>query len=580
MSKLKYLFVALVLAIVLMPSRAHADVNDFVITNFTGKYDLSDSVHGGKMIVTEQLDVTFTDFNHGILRSLPRRNQNTDLHLKVLKVERDNAAEPYTTYNDNNGNMIIKIGDANRQITGPHSYLVSYEASRGVVSFFPDKTEWYWDINGTGWFQPFTKVSGEVILPSTAFSPDLSKSCYTGLNGSQGTDCVLTPTDHGYKFTSTRPFVAGENLSVAIQLKDSSFQKYNSTDWVRDNIKQLIGVAFGLLALILAFMGWWRYGRDYKGKGTIIPEYEPPQGMSPAEVGLVADYQLQGRDISATLIDLAVRGYIVITDNTTKWFGFIKRPDFQFELKREPLALKPHEQAVIEIIFPTLAVGTVQKLKDISNSSASIKVSLLRKTLVDSLTSSYGAFEPSGKRWSAIYTGVGIAFIALLFFVRAGFGIGWTIGFVIATISFMSFASVMQRRSHAGVEAYEKIKGLELYMKTAEADRLKMLQSVDRPYAAPQKTYDLFEKLLPYAIALGVEKSWAKQFDGLFNKSPDWYQGSAANNFSAAYFATSLTDGMSGLNQSFSAQSGSTSSGSGGGGSSGGGGGGGGGGGW
>jgi uncharacterized membrane protein len=217
-------------------------------------------------------------------------------------------------------------------------------------------------------------------------------------------------------------------------------------------------------------------------------------------------------------------------------------------------------------------------LKDIDRNNAAIQVALLRKSLVDSLTTANGLFEPSGKRWSVIYGVIGAVFIAFAIFIHVGFG--WTIGSVIAAISFFAFATVMQRRSHAGVEAYEKVKGLELYMKTAEADRFKMLQSVERPYAAPEKTYNLFEKLLPFAVALGVEKSWAKQFDGLFDKSPDWYQGSAVNNFSAVHFASSLGNSVGSLSQSFSAQSGSSSSGSGGGGSSGGGGGGGGGGGW
>ena len=563
-----------------LPAVAHADVNDFVVENFHGTYWIGSNTKGGSMTVKEEISVVFSDYNHGILRALPKKNHGVDTQIHVSEVDRDGRHEPFTTYSDSNDNLVVKIGDAGSTITGKHTYTITYYVTRGVISFYQDKTEWYWDINGTAWSQPFTQVSGEVIFPDGATNASLARSCYTGFQGESGTDCSITPTAHGYSFTATRPFAIGENLTVAVQVANGYFQPYTTADWVKDNMKQLAGVAFGFIMLIIAFMGWWRIGRDYHGRGTIIPEYEPPAGMSPAEVGLLADYQLQGRDISATLIDLAVRGYVTITDNTKKYLGFIKVPDFQLTLNQSPTALKVHEQTVLQIVFPTLAVGTTVNLNRINRQSAAISVQLLRKSLTDSLTTANGVFEPAGKRWSKYYSGLGVAFIIPVLFFRGVFGWGWIMGFVIAAISFWAFASAMQRRSHAGVEMYEKVKGLELYMKTAEADRLKMLQSVDRPYAAPEKTYNLFEKLLPYAIALGVEKSWAKQFDGIFNKAPDWYQGSAANNFSAVYFASSLSSNMSSFSQSFSSQSGSSSSGSGGGGSSGGGGGGGGGGGW
>lgn len=104
------------------------------------------------------------------------------------------------------------------------------------------------------------------------------------------------------------------------------------------------------------------------------------------------------------------------------------------------------------------------------------------------------------------------------------------------------------------------------------------MQSVERPYAEPSKTVNLFESLLPYAVAMGVEKSWAKQFDDIYKEQPDWYQGSGT--FTGNRLASGLSSGIGAMNSSFSHSTSSSSSGSGGGGFSGGGGGGGGGGGW
>ena len=149
------------------------------------------------------------------------------------------------------------------------------------------------------------------------------------------------------------------------------------------------------------------------------------------------------------------------------------------------------------------------------------------------------------------------------------------VGGIIAGAALIGFGLLMPRRSHAGTEVYEKIQGLKLYMDTAEKDRLKMMQSVDRPYAEPSKTVGLYEELLPFAIALGVEKSWTKQFEGVLREAPDWYAGTHYPAFNAAVFASSI----GAVNSNFSKSYASSSS-SGGGGFSGGGGGGGGGGGW
>ena len=118
-----------------------------------------------------------------------------------------------------------------------------------------------------------------------------------------------------------------------------------------------------------------------------------------------------------------------------------------------------------------------------------------------------------------------------------------------------------------------------MYMETAEKDRLAMTQSVDRPFAEPSHTVELFEKLLPYAVALGVEKSWSKQFENIYREEPSWYTGNYGT-FNAVYFANTLGSSVSALNSNFTTSTSSSGSGSGGGGFAGGGGGGGGGGGW
>jgi len=569
-------FVFFVLIFLAVPA-VQADVNDFVINDFHGKYELSNGTRAGKLAVTETIKVTFSDQNHGIERAIPVDYRGNSLKLDIKSVKRAGQKEAYTTYRQSN-NEVLRIGDAGRTITGQHTYEIQYEV-RNVIDFYGGYDEWYWDINGDQWKQPFQKVSGEVIMPAGWQVEGIpSASCYTGKFGNTQSICDITKTATGYTFSAREPLGPGETLSVATPLQKGLFTPRDRTDWYRENAWQFVGLAAGAGLSFLAFRQWWRWGKDYKGRGVIIPEYQAPKNLTPAEAGLLMDYSVDGRDLTATIIDLAVRGFIKIHDTEKKTLGLFKSHEFSLELVNDKTSsLKYHEKKLLEALFKPFTKGTIQEIKSLSKTEMHKAVTDIRSKLKESLTKEHGLFEQAPLKAQITLWGLAIGTFAALFIVRPGWG--WIAGLVVAGCSAIGFGLLMKRRSHAGVAEYEKIKGLELYMNTAEKDRLKMMQSVHRPYAEPSKTVDLFEKLLPFAVALGVEKSWSKQFENIYREPPGWYSGNYAA-FNTVYFASSLTSGISTFNSSFSASTSSSSSGSGGGGFSGGGGGGGGGGGW
>ena len=121
------------------------------------------------------------------------------------------------------------------------------------------------------------------------------------------------------------------------------------------------------------------------------------------------------------------------------------------------------------------------------------------------------------------------------------FTLFFTLGFLIAGAIVAAFGRAMPARTPDGVAEHDHLKGLELYMKMAEADRIKMLQSPDGAEKTSIDPTDkkqlvkLYESLLPYAVLFGLEKQWAQEFAKLYEQPPDWYGGSAA--FNAAAFS-------------------------------------------
>ncbi len=582
---MKRLLAAFALLIVVATSglshRAHADVNDFVINDFTADYYLTRDDPQGQLHVVEQIDLTFSDFNHGILRALPDSYKGKPLKLKVNKISSDSGApSQYTTYGDS-GNTVLKIGDPDQTVTGQQKYTIDY-TMQNVITFYDDHDELYWNINGTQWGQPFTQVTANFHMPQGLQIKD--KKCFTGAIGNTQQSCTITDAEDGIKAATTRRLLPYETLTAVMSIQKGYFAQPTAADWWKDNMGKVLAVTLPpILIGGWAYFYWRKNGKDLKGRGTIIAEYEPPDGLKPLEVGVIADYRADNRDITATIVDLAIRGYIKIIETKKDRLIGKDKVEYSLELRKADFSgLTDFEKSIMQGIFTEIAPAPGTGANVVTLTSLKNKfyktVTSVREDVLKSLTEKdYFPKNPKlagGGMW---------AFAGVLFFVSFFFRNFLTIGLILAAALVALFASLMTKRTEKGVAAKEKIEGLKLYLNTAEKDRLAMLQSPDSPYAqkseAPKQTVQLFEKLLPYAMVLGVENEWAKQFADIYKTPPDWYTGNWAT-FNAIYLTSSLASSVGAMSTNFSPPSSSGSSGFGGGGFSGGGGGGGGGGGW
>ncbi len=576
-------------------SHAYADVNDFVINDFSADYYLTNDDRQGTLRVTEQIDLTYSDNNHGILRAIPATYNGHSLKLKINQVSSATGApSQFSTYSQN-GNTVLKIGAPNQTVTGHQRYTIEYTVNN-VIGFYPDHDELYWDINGADWQQPFEHVAAVVHLPTGL--KVVNRACFAGPQGTSVSNCDYTESDDSIRFTTSGLLNNTETLTVVVGFNKGFFTPATWYDQLADYAPAVL--SFMALPVLLgggAFLYWLKRGRDSKGRSVIVAEYEPPDQLKPIEVGTIADFKVDNRDISATFIDLAVRGYLTITEETEKKLLRDKKV-YSLKLKNPDFSnLDYFEQKLLEGVFNKIDLLGLAGKDGLPAEGMSVRLNEIkgfytvardvRDDVSEGLTTE-GYFRGNPLKSGKFLSGLSMmVFVLVYIFVQAlskrlihtG---AFIAGAVIAAYICTWFARIMPSRTAKGVAAKEHIRGLKLYLEVAEKDRLKMLQSPDAPYATPSsepvKTIELFEKLLPFAIVLGVENEWAKKFEGIFVDPPDWYSGNWST-FNAVYFASSVGDSVAAMGTTFAPPSNSGSSGFSGG-FSGGGGGGGGGGGW
>lgn len=586
MKRLLLLFLA-ILTLTTISQPAGASPNDFTFTSFDGDYRLGkDSEGRSTLAVTERLTAEFPAINqnHGIERAIPDDYDSHPLDLKITAVTNPSgAALPYSTYSSN-GNTVIRVGSANSFVHGTNKYVISY-TMRDVTITKNGKQEFFWNVNGTQWQQPFGSVSARIHLdPSIAGAFDQRTICFTGSQGSTAKNCQINTLEanQGILATTTMPLQPTENLSVAIGFAPGTFTSFVPTPipvWVLIllGLAIIVIIATQIIAPIwllrYAYRTWKLHGKDTPGRGTIIPEYAKPAERSMLENSIALKEAITPTAVSALFIDLAIRGYLTLTDQGKNG----GEHSFILTIIKPVDDLTTPEKEALQLLFGSLSVGTTASTKTYregaSGGIARIQATLYQDMLARGFFIDTSREAAKLKKWGAI-------FIVGAFFVL---GIVPFIAGVIALV----FASKMPARSGSGVALRDHLLGNKLYMQIAEADRIHTLQSVEG--AERIDTTDgtqiikLYEKLLPLAMLFGIEKEWAQQFETIISDyQPGWYASSNGSLFTAAALGSSLNGlGATLTNSTFAPPATSSSSSSGfSGGSSGGGGGGGGGGGW
>ncbi|MGC2111641.1 MAG: DUF2207 domain-containing protein [Candidatus Korobacteraceae bacterium] len=522
----------------------------------------------GTAQVLEHLEVVFNGEYQGIYRDIPieypgPRGSNYTLFLTVTGVSDGHGHKLKYDSNVRDGYRHLKIYvpdavDATRTVD------IRYTVTN-AVRWFDDHDELYWNVTGNDWPVPIDYADANIIFPQGA-EGNLRAQAFTGLYGSAEQDAHVTVGGDVVRIETNDPLSMREGLTADVYISKGVLTQPSKLTFAMWFLRSNPVVLLPLWAFIVMFFFWWTKGRDPKPDTSVAPMYEPPKGMTPAEVGSLMDDSVHPRDITSTLVDLAVKGYLKIEETESKTFLFSHR-DYTFHSLQPPgswSSLEAHERLMLKHMFP--ADATQIRLTDLRNRFYVAIPTIKGDILAELKGKGMYSVDPDSAH---AYVLVGVLLTAAPFVVAQLLGIdmlasiGLLVGCgLIAAVIVLLFARIMTAKSLTGVRTKVEILGFQEFINRVDADRLKRMPP------------DTFEKFLPYAMALGIEHRWAKAFEGIVQNPPAWYVGPTPYvGFNPIFFAGSMHAMATDAHQAFVAapRASSTGSGWGGGGFSGGG---------
>lgn len=517
----------------------------------------------GTINVKESILYDFSNLErHGIFRNIPftkrnEENKRVDLKFENFTVTNDKGQDYKFEKSTENEQIILKIGDPNKTITGVHTYNISYTVS-GAIGYFDDYDELYWNVTGNSWDVPIRYLDAKLTLPSDVQSENIEHLCFTGSYGSQNSNCEISVENNTITIESTNFLSTFEGLTIVVGFPKNIVAYLPAELYVSFWEKPIgkltifgivIAALFWYLILpVVLIVRYFRHGRDPYVGPNVTAWYDPPvtqdgRKLSPTETGGLLDESIDVRDIFAAVVDLARRGYLKIREEEKKKFSlvYVNKP-------KKYDTLLPFEKKLLDGIF---SESKEVKLKDVK----------FYKTVQDVQNLVYENLEKE-EFFPHNPKSVRTKYYVLGTFALISFNL------ILAFIAFF-IGRIMPRKTLFGAQQANVARGIKNFINSQERQL---------NYQGNKQLF--FEKLLPFAVAFGVEKNWAERFKDFNLKNPDWYQSPTSSHFATAAFVSSLNNSYSNFSSSSTPPSSSSSSGFSGGGFSGGGGGGGGGGSW
>ncbi len=516
----------------------------------------------GSALVNERITLVFVGEWHGIHRTIPieypgPNGTNYELFLNVSSITDGNGNKLKYESSTSGGFRDLKmyIPDA---VDTTRTVEIAYRVRNGT-RFFKDYDEFYWNVTGNDWPVPIDHVTATVHFPASA-SGSLRAQAFTGVYGSTQRDATATVNGPDVQFETNNSLPMRGGMTIDVYIPKGILSEPGALTKLLWFLGGNPVVFLPLVTFAVMFPLWWYKGRDPNAGMSVAPMYEPPPDISPAEAGTLIDDSIHPRDITSTMVDLAVRGYIKIEEVADKGLVFTHK-DYIFHLLRQKDQwsndLAPHERVMLENIFQG---GTDTRLSSLKNRFYTA-VPVIREDIMSALKrKGIYMLDPESANAFSVVAAVAIL-IPFAIFQYTGWAnffssIPLLIGCVLisAAIWFL-FARVMTAKTVKGARTLVAVLGFQEFMNRVDAERLKLM---------PPTT---FEKFLPYAMALGVEHHWAQAFAGIVKDPPSWYVAPGGYGpgmgFNPIFFSSSMHSMATDMHQTFVSAPRASSSGSG-----------------
>jgi len=525
----------------------------------------------GAIDVTETIEVQFTGAWHGIYRTIPVEYHdphgfNYTLLLEPVSITDDSGQKLKYERSSEGRNTKFKIYVPDAEDT-TRTVIFHYQVEN-ALRFQEDHDELYWNVTGDEWDAPIDQATARIALPDGAAG--VRAVAYTGAYGSTAHDAKVTIDGGTIDVENTRPLLFHEGLTAVVGFDKGLVHAPSALTLLLRRLRSNTPLLLPVFVFFAMLWWWWTHGRG-PHRNAIAVQYDPPEQLSPGECGTLVDSEAGMSDITATLVDLAVKGYLTIEQKEeTHMLGISHNKEYVFHLKKPPVewaAARPHEQEMLTAIFEGGAATDVS-LADLQNHFYTHLPAIRERIFSALMTDEYYFHRPDTTKNG--YIGAGVA-VGIIFFVGSSVlekvtgisGGTWTLAGFLCAFIICAFGWFMSSRTTTGQRALEKVLGFEEFLGRVEKDQIARLET--KP--------ELFEKFLPYAMALHVEKKWVQAFSGIALQPPQWFLAPYGANFQALYLVSDLNFMSShvGSVMSSSPRSSSGSSGFGGGGFSGGG---------
>jgi uncharacterized membrane protein YgcG len=503
-------------------------------------YSQIDVLSDSSVDVTENITFRFIGGPwHGVYRYIPveysgPRGLNYSLFLDVKRVT------------DESGNKLKFESSRERQYLKLQIFVPNADDSTRTISieyvvtdalrFFDDHDELYWNITGDEWPIPIEDAGAAIVLPDG--TSNIRANVFTGAYRSSGRNATARITGTGVDVRTTGTLGIHEGLTVAVAFDKGTVREPTALYLVFLYLRSNWPVGIPIVVFALMFWLWWTRGRDPRLL-PIAAQYEPPDKLTPGEVGTLVDNSVDMRDITASIVDLAVRGYLVIEEKKEDHLlGLTSSKEYVFHLKKAQAdwaSLKPHEQELLGGLFSSGNAGDTVSLAELHNRFYQ-NIAGIKSQIFGSLVGQdYYRRRPDSVRSGYIGLGIvcGVILIGGGLVASANLGMAplpFFVAGILSAIIICGFGWFMPVHTQAGARVLARILGFEDFLNHVEAER----------YNRMIKTPDMFEKFLPFAMALGVEKNWSKAFQGIYTQPPQWYQGGYGPGFYPYLFVNDL----------------------------------------